>query len=518
MGYKMIFIGILLCHLKNWKRVKGEIMKRKYVWLIAVAMLAVFISCLDREKPTEVGLDKESQIGRPVFSRGGSCLDTCDTDTCITRWVNSYGKKCTLYVASGTYSFSEEHTFDNGAFSMIGLSPFFPPELEYSVGDLGEKHAVFWPQEVSGSAETRIENLILDFYGVPVGKYAVEFEANNPVWKHIELKGSATSRFYFASAFYVNDLTLHSAHTLQTDPGYASGSKIVNSDLQGKVKIDETTAVSGKTIYFRNNEIHNLELDADQANTVKLAENEFKASGASVKMIDNFTVQADSNVTLKGRCECDADDDFNITGSATLVLNSWIYQGTLYPPEINNLSANRVGNTVTVTWNTDCVSSSKVIWGYSAGSLTNTATGSAGTSHNVQFTVQGTEGCVYYRAISQTSGCSGTEDADTSSTQVNVKDIVIYDVDWSFNAFLCEVTVTWMTNVKSSSKVYWGSSCSSLPNIETGANNVTSHTVVIDVTGAGKKIGFKVESANSCDSAQSSCETATSGPCFPPPR
>jgi len=141
-------------------------------------------------------------------------------------------------------------------------------------------------------------------------------------------------------------------------------------------------------------------------------------------------------------------------------------------PDIQNLVVDRTGNNIDVEWDTPCEATSKIIWGYSSGSLTNSTTGSADTDHSLDFDVAGNEGCVYFKVISTGTTCSAL--ADTSSLQTSVTDIVISNINRSFNGLACTATVTWDTNVKSSSKVYWGSNCGSLPNAPTGAGNTRS--------------------------------------------
>lgn len=214
-----------------------------------------------------------------------------------------------------------------------------------------------------------------------------------------------------------------------------------------------------------------------------------------------FTVPSDEGciylraISANPGCSCDADTsdcEVNVQDVA-----------------ISNVNSSRNGNTVTVTWTTNYSSSSKVIWGTSCSQLSHSATGSDGTQHSVQFNVLGDEGCHYYKAISASS-CS----ADTSNCEVNTEDIAISYIQTSFSPFLCQYTVTWTTNVKSSSKVYYGESCQNLNNAAIGAGNTTSHSVVCDVNGFGSVFAFKVESANSCDSAQSNCQTDHKDVCF----
>lgn len=205
-------------------------------------------------------------------------------------------------------------------------------------------------------------------------------------------------------------------------------------------------------------------------------------------------------------------------GSGALDLANWVYNDTLYClPEITNLDHGWVGNTVTVTWETECTATSAVEWGYSSGALRDTATGSNGVLHSVQFTVGETEGCVYFRTISAIPSCSF--DADTSSTYTNTKDIVIISVPtatWN-GPVACSFTVEWTTNVKSSSGVSYGASCAALSNYASGAGNTTFHSVVCDVSEVpGSTFAYKVASANACGSAESSCYTKRKSQCASP--
>jgi len=204
-------------------------------------------------------------------------------------------------------------------------------------------------------------------------------------------------------------------------------------------------------------------------------------------------------------------------GDAELLINAIdaeVAFDTVCTPVIeDDLASSRNGNTVTVTWTTGCESTSKVIWGYSPGSLTNTATGSNGTNHGVNFAVGGTEGCVYFKAISAGLTCSAP--ADTSGTMTNIKDVVISNVVRTFDATQCKITVTWTTNVKSSSTVYWGTSCGSLTHTATGTGNVTSHSVSFDATYIPRgSVYIKAESASGCDTEQSSCNSVRRDYCI----
>ncbi len=172
-------------------------------------------------------------------------------------------------------------------------------------------------------------------------------------------------------------------------------------------------------------------------------------------------------------------------------------------PEIQNLNPARKGNNFAVQWDTPCTATSEVDWGYASDALNSTAVGFSGTSHVVNFTVADNEGCVYMMARSEGATCS--EMVETSAVQTSIKAVAISDVARAFDGLGCQFTTTWTTNVKSSSKVYWGLSPSQLNNVATGVGNTTSHSVSFDATGIPRKtrVYIKAESATSCDSTQS---------------
>ena len=93
--------------------------------------------------------------------------------------------------------------------------------------------------------------------------------------------------------------------------------------------------------------------------------------------------------------------------------------------------------------------------------------------------------------------------------------ITISNINSSFDALACTMTITWDTNETSSSLVRWDTEvCSSLPpydNTATGDDG-TSHSVTFDVTGVQDKLAYQVESAKSgCTTGTSDCLSATLG-------
>ncbi len=92
----------------------------------------------------------------------------------------------------------------------------------------------------------------------------------------------------------------------------------------------------------------------------------------------------------------------------------------------------------------------------------------------------------------------------------------ISNVVATFNPVTCKLDVTWDTAAKSSSKVFWGTSCASLTSNATGSDCVTSHTVSFSVPGfnVNDRIYFKVESATNCETDESSCTFKVRDPCI----
>jgi hypothetical protein len=188
----------------------------------------------------------------------------------------------------------------------------------------------------------------------------------------------------------------------------------------------------------------------------------------------------------------------------------------VYTPVISGLDFDRSPmTTMTVTWSTDCEATSKVNWGYTSGSLTNTATGTTGTSHSVQFAVASTEGCVYFKAVSENPDDAASYDETTE--QVDATTIVISGVTRTWNSTTCKVEIEWTTNVKSSSVAIWGpSGCSGT--VTTGAGNTTSHFVTFEAPGyrRNQRIYVKAKSANACAGpVYSSCAFVTKNWCLP---
>ena len=98
---------------------------------------------------------------------------------------------------------------------------------------------------------------------------------------------------------------------------------------------------------------------------------------------------------------------------------------------------------------------------------------------------------------------------------IGASNITISDIEAEMDGVACEMTVTWTTNVQSSSKVYYGLSCENLIYDATGDDCQTSHSVTFDVYEFGDvAIKFKVESGTNCETELSSCESKRRGICI----
>lgn len=525
--------------------------------LLSVLLLAYFVAC-ERDEILTAGSD-----GRPTDSDSRRLLtalpaDTCSTAQCIEDYFNAFYYKGELVIsdASSPYGLDEHYVLgedtDSIQFHMRGFEcdPPCRPELMFTtqyVYGQDEKHASL---HICGPASMNSHVLFQDVSIWLAAKMdrngqvaGIQFEGSDVDLVNTKLTNDpgnlATTHFMTMGTVTLDNCEVSTGHELAFGPedwcgeeicgGFGNpmpgnGSEIKNSEMYGEVFFDvyRSTALSDTArFYFRdNNPLTDIYLNGNEGAKLKvvLEDNTFASySRAFVVIDDAFVVEARRNVTTKGPCLSDALEDFDYTGSnlgaAALVLDSWKYDGTTYClPEIGDFGASRVTNTVYAEWVTECAATSVVQWGTSSASLTNTATGSDGMMHSVSFSVPSDEGCIYLRAISAIPGCSC--DADTSETVCLTKDIVISNVQKVFSSLACTFTVTWTTNVKSSSTVDYGPSCVSLEYSADGANNVTSHSVVCDVSGiSGGVFAFKVSSGNSCDSVENTCSTARRNTC-----
>lgn len=525
-----------------------------FLFLLLLFALTLVFACSN-----DVPVTSSDQTAQIKTKESGPMLrpgaPPCSTVSCIENYLDNGEGHGQLVVSdyNSPYELDDHYLVTNQAdevkSTISGQDPNNRPTIELTTGfsyGSGEYATLHFAGPSTDETFVRFEDMIfahdchMDLLGNLPG---IMFEVHNVYIDNTKFTnvGSATT-FFMALNVEVDGSELCSGHEFSFGPedwcgeptcgGYgnpmpADGSYIDGSILDGTVIFDVSKVSPPDTtrFYFRDNDpLTRLNLNSNSGSKTKivLSGNNFANSNPVVNIDGGFTVDAWNNTTQKGPCYANALSDFNTTdadaGSDALDLANWKYNGVLYClPEITNLDHGRVGNTVTVTWETECTATSVVAWGYSSGALADTATGSNGVLHSVQFTVGETEGCVYFRAISAIPSCSC--DADTSSIYTNTKDIVITDgptATWD-GPVACSFTVEWTTNVKSSSGVSYGASCAALGDYASGAGNTTSHSVVCDVSGVpGSTFAYKVASANACDSAESSCYTKRKSQCASP--
>lgn len=94
----------------------------------------------------------------------------------------------------------------------------------------------------------------------------------------------------------------------------------------------------------------------------------------------------------------------------------------------------------------------------------------------------------------------------------------ISNVQKSFDALACTVTISWDTNKSTDTDIVkWDTvSCAlnpTYPNVE-NANQGTHHSVTFSVDGTGPKVAFVIESTKGGQFASTPCAAALSGPCI----
>lgn len=487
---------------------------------LSLLLLVAYLGC-GTDPSTPEYMDANQGGKHSGYTEQTECTgsDTCDTKTCIEDWFEDYCRNATLTVDGDTFTFSSVQELGNGEFNLCGISSDPKPVLAWS-GPAGSENGDFYVNTPLGLDVNYSNIRDIEFYFGVMGNHnkLMKFYNCSMTFENVDIVSENCGYIIFSfnqDAPLIDNLYLSDVCTLYADGGFPGGTIIKNSDIQGAIK-SCSEGYGSPLVTLRGNQLQDLRILGGGCDTYKLAQNNFfDTSDATVEMRGYSTVIADSNTTLRGPCKSQAEADFSVGTNATLTLNSWKYNGTFHCyPEITNVNSSRDGNTVTVTWDTEgCISSSKVIYGYSASALDYSATGLGSTSHSVSFSVGSTEGCVYYKAISANPGCSC--DADTSDCEVDVMDVVIDDINTFFNPFLCRMQVTWTTNVKSSSEVYYGEACSRLIYYASGTGNTTSHSVVCDVSALSTNFAFEVKSSTSCGGTEtSSCQNEQKGSCF----
>ena len=180
-------------------------------------------------------------------------------------------------------------------------------------------------------------------------------------------------------------------------------------------------------------------------------------------------------------------------------------------PTTPSVTASNTGCNVTLTWNDSYDATSGVDY-YEIrrdGVVINQTT-TAGYTDNLSGMSSGQVVSYEVRAFDK----SGLVSSWSAAATVQMPTIVISNIKTSKrNSLDCYKTVTWTTNVPTSSTVRFSSSCSDLDQIATGAGNTTSHSVecyVYDETA----FAFSVESSDGCVTAASTCTTVNRGICI----
>ncbi len=402
------------------------------ILLLATLAFILFWGCSREEIFSSGDSGKDEPTPRLA---DGSCEDMeCDDEECdadfIEEFLNHSGDcGCTLTINDdGAFTLNDEYIIDDCGNTnyalMFGQDAPNSPTLAFNKVITGTNtHAtLFFAQNtkdnwynvlediiVKGKARMGSFNGALYKYVVPGGENAtrpsIQFEHNSVDIENVVFDAfsgsSATTHFLSPSYVKMDGVVLTEDHEfvigvdewcgLPDCAGFGSaganppydGSYIKNSQLYGDIVFDLREQFKNSTFEMRNNDVlTRLILDAEdsQPNVVKmkLILNTFAdEEGARVIIIGDYYVDADSNVTHNGPCECDALEDFDVThanSSSQLNLISWIYDGHTYTAdeiEITNIgwSFNPIACTLTVTWTTNNPSASKVYYGASCGSL-----------------------------------------------------------------------------------------------------------------------------------------------------
>ena len=109
---------------------------------------------------------------------------------------------------------------------------------------------------------------------------------------------------------------------------------------------------------------------------------------------------------------------------------------------------------------------------------------------------------------------SGLESAWSTAATVQMPTITITQIKLSKkNSLDCYKTVTWTTNVATSSTVRFSSDCAYLDQVATGSGNTTLHSVECYVFDESA-FAFSVESSDGCVTVSSDCDTKARGICI----
>ena len=185
--------------------------------------------------------------------------------------------------------------------------------------------------------------------------------------------------------------------------------------------------------------------------------------------------------------------------------------GAATPPAISNVQATNIGPTAaTITWNTDQNSDSQVEYGLTSTYGWSTPVDSTQvTSHSVALTGLSPNTLYHYRVKSSNANGSSTSGDYTFTTSSGVP--VIANVQTS-NITNNSATITWTTNIASSSTVNYGLT-SSYGSQRTDSSQVTSHSITLTGLSAKTTYHYQCVSTNAYGTATSTDYTfTTNGP------
>jgi len=408
--------------------------------ILSLLALAFILQCSrDDITMTEAPFENNPGSESPAHGPLGQVIpDTCGSVGCIDSFIADWNGAGHLVVEDGEYQLSGHKSFHLSSPKTINLTieaedPNNPPTLQLTscfVWDTTEKHATMFCAGGSLAKDiTHFKNIIIEhncYMDRSGGLPGIQFEATPVLMEHVTLtnSSSATTHFMTVQDVTLDDIVLAANHELAFGPedwcggncgGFGNpmpgdGSEIKNSELYGSVFFD----VQGmsRTFYFTdNNPLTKVDVNADDdlyVQGIVLEGNTFAdQAGAAIIIRDNFTVEAEGNVTTRGPCECDALEDFDTSGSNlgdnALDLVSWVYGGVEYTEDVDlaivgdiDVSYNYITCVATVTWTTNAHATSRVYHGADCNSLTSSGGSSAlVTSHSVEVSVSD-----YYRSWS----------------------------------------------------------------------------------------------------------------------
>ena len=190
--------------------------------------------------------------------------------------------------------------------------------------------------------------------------------------------------------------------------------------------------------------------------------------------------------------------------------------GSLNISQVN--VGNVTANSANITWTTDVAASSQVEYGVTMAYGSTTAIDSRlVTAHSVVLSGLQVGTNYHFRVHSQPSSGSDTAGADGSfSTLSGSGSLGIADVNTS-GITSSSVTITWTTNLASTSQILYGTSAAYGSSTTTDSSLVSSHLVQISGLSSGTTYFFQVKSTTSTDSASQASvfTTLTNNP--PPP-